>query len=271
LFDGDKKTYAQMAPLLKRVLVADPQAAGSRLLSELIRDILRSHVWIAPTTERALKIAETCDPQLVFVEVADEKLDGLEFIRKLRRSTWSCRKAPVIATTGAATASLILATRDAGAHEFLRKPFSLKDIVRRLEAVTLKDRDWVEGVGYIGPDRRRFNSGDYAGPLKRKTDGSETPYQQKINQALKIVRAAVAAADTDPQQALRAMLAQANMLQSTATDFRLTLAASEFYRHLAKAQHFAAPVTTENAAKWAQGVLGFLPKDDDGRRHDEAA
>jgi CheY-like chemotaxis protein len=270
LFDGEKKTYAQMAPLLKRVLVADPQPAGARLLSELLRDIARSHVWVATAADRAIKLAETCDPQLVFVELGDDKIDGLDFIRKLRRSTWTCRKAPVIAMTGNATAPMILAARDAGAHEFLRKPFSMKDLVRRLEAVTLKDRDWVEGVGYIGPDRRRFNSGDYAGPLKRRTDGSETPYQQKINQALKIVRAAVSAADGDPQQAMRAMLAQANMLQSTATDFRLTLAASEFYRHLSKAQQFGAPVTTENAAKWAQGVLAFLPKDA-GAGREEAA
>jgi CheY-like chemotaxis protein len=271
VFDGDNKIFDKMAPLLKRVLIADPQAAGARLVSELLRDIARSHVWIATNDERALKIAQTCDPQLIFVELADEKLDGLDFIRKLRRSTWTCRQAPVIAITGTATAPLILAARDAGAHEFLRKPFSMKDMVRRLEAVTLKDRDWVEGVAYIGPDRRRFNSGDYAGPLKRKTDGTETPYQQKINQALKIVRAAVAAADSDPQQALRAMLAQANLLQTMATDFRLTLAASELYRHLTKAQHFAAPVTSENAAKWAAGVLAFLPKDGADARKDEAA
>lgn len=271
MFDVDKKVIDKMAPHLKRVLVADPQPASARLISELLRDIARSHVWAAPTDDRALKLAQTCDPQLVFVELADDKLDGLDFIRKLRRSTWSCRQAPVIALTGTATAPLILAARDAGAHEFLRKPFSMKDLVRRLEAVTLRDRDWVEGVAYIGPDRRRFNSGDYAGPLKRKTDGSETPYQQKINQALKIVRAAVAAADSDPQQALRAMLAQANMLQTTATDFRLTLAASELYRHLTKAKHFDAPVTTEHAAKWAASVLAFLPKDADAGRKDEAA
>jgi hypothetical protein len=48
-------------------------------------------------------------------------------------------------------AGAILAARDAGVHEFLRKPYSMKDLVRRLEAVTLRDRDWVEGVGYIGP------------------------------------------------------------------------------------------------------------------------
>lgn len=137
--------------------------------------------------------------------------------------------------------------------------------------MTLRDRDWVEGVAYIGPDRRRFNSGDYAGPLKRRTDGSETPYQQKINQALKIIRAAVAASETDPQQAMRAMLAQATTLQSVATDFKMTLAASEFYRHLTKAVSAGSRFTREDAERWAAPMMAFLPRDADDARKPEAA
>ena len=271
MFDGDKRVIERIAPKLKRVVVADPQPASARLFSELMRDIAQSHVWIAGATDRALRIAETCDPQLIVLELGSPEVDGLGIARKIRRSTWSCRKAPIITVTGAATAGMILAARDAGVHEFLRKPYSMKDLIRRLEAVTLKERDWVEGVAYIGPDRRRFNSGEYAGPLKRKTDGSETPYQQKINQALKIIRAAVAASETDPEQAMRAMITQATTLQSMATDFRLTLAASEFYRHLMKHTQSGAPLTRALAEGWAKPLLGFLPKDADADRKQQAA
>lgn len=272
MFDGDNRLIEKMAPRLKRVLVADPEPGAARLFSELMREITHSHIWMAGGNERAVKIAETCDPQLIIVSLGDERLDGLGFVRKLRRSTWTCRKAPVITITGVATQGMILAARDAGVHEFLRKPYSMKDLLKRLEAVTIKERDWVEGVAYIGPDRRRFNSGDYAGPLKRKTDGSETPYQQKINQCLKIIRAAVMAAETDPQQAMRAMLAQAQTLQSIATDFQLTLAASEFYRHLTRHQQSGAPLTRDAAEGWSAKIVSFLPKDaDTGRKKAEAA
>ena len=240
--------------------------------TRLIEKITHCHIWIAGTTDRAMKIAETCDPQLVIVSLGDERLDGLGFVRKLRRSTWTCRKSPVITITGVATQGMILAARDAGVHEFLRKPYSMKDLLKRLEAVTIKERDWVEGVAYIGPDRRRFNSGEYAGPLKRKTDGTETPYQQKINQCLKIIRAAAVAAETDAQQAMRAMLAQATTLQSIATDFQLTLAASEFYRHLMRHQQSGAALTRAAVESWAAKILTFLPKDaDTGRKKSEAA
>jgi CheY-like chemotaxis protein len=171
----------------------------------------------------------------------------------------------VIAVTGNATAGAILAARDAGVHEFLRKPYSVKDLLRRLEAVTLRERDWVEGVGYVGPDRRRFNSGEYAGPLKRKTDGTETPLQQKINQALKIIRAAVAAAETDPLQAMRAMRAQASIIQSLASDFQMTLAASAFQRALDRQAASKQPFTRADAEAWASRLLSFLPRDAERR------
>jgi DNA-binding response OmpR family regulator len=271
LFDGDKRSFEKMAPKLKRVLIADPQPASARLFSEFMRDIARSHVWVAGDTDRAMKVAETCDPQLIVIELGADEIDGLALARAVRRSHWTCRQVPIITVTGAATAGAILAARDAGVHEFLRKPYSMKDLVRRLEAVTLRERDWVEGVGYIGPDRRRFNSGEYAGPLKRRTDGLETPYQQKVNQALKIVRAAVAASETDPEQAMRAMVTQANAIQSIATDFKLTLAASEFYRNLSKCAHSGGRFSRADAEQWAAPLLVFLPKDADVARPAAAA
>jgi hypothetical protein len=136
----------------------------------------------------------------------------------------------------------------------------MKDLVRRLEVVALKDRDWVEAVHYIGPDRRRFNSGEYNGPLKRNTDGDETPYQARINQALKIVRAAVHAVDTDPEQALRAMLTQATTLQSLSTDFKLMIAAGEFNRHLTGANSRGGKLNRAEVEQWAAPLLAFLPK-----------
>ena len=84
----------------------------------------------------------------------------------------------------------------------------------------------------------------------------------KINQALKIIRAAVAASETDPSQAMRAMLTQATTIQDIATDFRLTLAASEFYRSLMKANQGAGRLTREEAEGWARPMLAFLPPDE---------
>jgi two-component system, response regulator PdtaR len=265
LFAADRRVVERMAPLLQRVLIADPQPASARLVEELMRDISRAHTWQASSTDGALKVAASCEPQVIFVELFSGDVDGLKFTRQLRRSKLPCRQAPVIMVTGTATAQAILAARDAGVHEFLRKPFSLKDLLRRLEAVTLRHRDWVEGVGYVGPDRRRFNSGEYSGPLKREADARESPSQAKVTQALRIVRAAVAAIEREPEQALRALLAQSTIIQKAATaeaDLKLTQAAAEFYRFLTQEAHSKGRLTRPALEAHAQALLTFLNTDD---------
>jgi hypothetical protein len=88
--------------------------------------------------------------------------------------------------------------------------------MRRLDAVARRRRDWIEGVDYVGPDRRRFNSGNNAGPLRRRVDHARTPDEARILQALRNLRAALAALDRDPRQALRSMQAQVEQLSCIA-------------------------------------------------------
>lgn len=212
---ADAPSAKRFAGRLDRVLVVDPHTASTRLVYELLKDLGAWQIAIEPNAARAMAWAQKEEPQLILTEYSGPGFDGLEFVRALRRSDMECRKAPVIMITGEATAAAILGARDAGVHEFLKKPFTLKDLIRRLEAVTLKSRDWVEDVRYIGPDRRRFNSGDYQGPRKRKSDPGSTA-TGRIEQALKILRAALGAIDSDPRQAMRAMQAQACELTAAA-------------------------------------------------------
>ncbi len=214
--------YAESAPTkkyarhLERVLLIEPHAASARLLHELLKDLGAKHIRIEGTTKSAMNAAREDDPQIILTEFAGDGLDGLDLTRQLRRSDLKCREVPIIVVTAEATAASILGSRDAGVHEFLRKPYNLKDLVRRLDAVILNSRDWVEAVRYIGPDRRRFNSADYQGPRKRKSDQQATPAVARISQAMRILRSAVSAIESDPRQALRAMQAQAVDLISMA-------------------------------------------------------
>jgi CheY-like chemotaxis protein len=214
VFNAEPRLLQRIAPHIQRVLILDPNPQSVRMLSDVLRAITLCQVQSAATNSRALQIARTFDPQIIFTEYGAPGLDGLAFTLALRRSDASCRTAPVVMATAEATAQAILAARDAGVHEFIRKPYTTKDIVRRLEAVTLKHRDWVEAVQYVGPDRRRFNSGDYAGPRKRRSDNGAPPTDQdRLLQCLKIIRAAGNALDSDWSQARRALMAQALGLQ----------------------------------------------------------
>ena len=216
MFTADAQLQQRLAPQMQRVLIVDPQPTAVKLLADLLRSITPAQVVTATSDQKAMQLAQMVDPQIIFVEYNGPGMDGARLARAIRRSEFNCRKAPILMVTGEATAQAILGARDAGVHEFLRKPFTIKDLTRRLEAVTLKPRDWVEAVQYVGPDRRRFNSGDYAGPRKRKSDARKTPDQARVLQALKIVRAAAGSLDSDWHQARRALLAQVQDLQKAA-------------------------------------------------------
>jgi DNA-binding response OmpR family regulator len=265
LFSSDAKVIQRMTPLLQRVLVVDPQPASARLIGELMRDVARSQVWVAETNEKALRMAGSYDPHIIFVELSCGAVDGVAFTRELRRSHLGARYAPVIMITGQATAAGILAARDGGVHEFLRKPFTMKDLLRRLEAVTLRQRDWVEAVGYVGPDRRRFNSGDYSGALKRRSDQAATPEAEKMAQALKILRSSIAAVGSDPGQAMRSMQVQVAELRKcgmSVADLKLTTAAIDFGRYLDEIEKKGAPYDAGQLEAKAGTLLAYMPKDE---------
>lgn len=260
MFD-DQKLLQKLAPRMQRVLVADPNAASVKLLQELLRSICQGQVWSAPTDAKAMQLVQMVDPQIIFVEHAGDGLDGARLTRMIRRSDFACRQVPVIMVTSTATAGSILGARDAGVHEFLRKPYTMKDLLRRLEAVALKPRDWVEAVQYVGPDRRRFNSGEYVGPRKRKSDARSTPDQSRVLQALKIVRAAAGALQTDWPQARRALAAQAHDLQKAAVavgDMKLMEAAAGLARQLPQ----DGPPNIGALQTAIAALLVFMPKEE---------
>jgi two-component system, response regulator PdtaR len=272
VFNDEDKLIQRMAPMLRKVLIVDPQPASAKLLAELLRNMSRGgQHWQAPSTRKALSAVAQVEPQLIFVELSSGDVDGLEFTRKLRRSDLPSRTAPVIMVTATATAAAILAARDAGVHEFLRKPYTAKDLLRRLEAVIVRPRDWIEAVSYIGPDRRRFNSGDYSGPLKRRSDAKSTPHTDRMLRALRILKSAVAAVESDPAQALRAMRAQAAELQTIASiAAELSAATARLQRYLEDVVDSGAFDPSE-AARHIAPLLEFLPRDETERGRVDAA
>jgi DNA-binding response OmpR family regulator len=245
-----------------RILVIDPNLATAKMLANLLRAISPSaQVYGAKDAHAALVLAGEVGPQLVFVEAAAPGLDGMAFTRAFRRSDLNCREAPIVMVFGEVKAAQILGARDSGVHEFLRRPISMGDLERRLDAVGGRPRDWIEAVNYVGPDRRRFNSADYQGPNKRRTDGNKTA--NKINQALRIVLSASRQLNADPVQATRALNTQARILieLSAGQDAlrRLGAAAAAMQTYLQAAARQGSPLTKDQVETYAANVLIAAP------------
>ena len=219
MFDIDRRLLAKLEPVIKRVLIVDPNAHAARMLMDIMKGLGAREVVVEAENGPAMRMAEALEPGLIFTERSGDGLNGEALTKAIRRSHMACRMSPIIMITGEATAQTIIGARDAGVHEFLRKPYASADLYKRIENVAVKPRGWVEGVGYVGPDRRRFNSGEYSGPTKRKSDvalkGSAALAEAK-DQAMRILAAALNQFDDDPMQATRAVKQQAMTLKDVA-------------------------------------------------------
>lgn len=217
MFNADPKLLARISRHIERVLIVDANQAASRLLGELMKEIGARQPAYAVSTERALELCREQEPQIVFIDLEGPELDAVELTQRLRRSGLVARKAPVVVMATEPREGAIKAARDSGAHEFLVKPFTAGHLFRRVENVTLKPRLWVEARMYVGPDRRRFNSGGFTGARKRRSDGAETQQLACTFAAAEVsFRQHLDLYELRPQQAMKGLLEQAMALQGAA-------------------------------------------------------
>ena len=239
MFAADPKTLNRIAPSIRRIVIADPNPASARLLMDIMKGIGSREVFIESDEDRTLELLRDVEPGVIFTERSGDRLNGETLARRIRRSSMSCRMSPIIMVTGEATAAAIKGARDAGIHEFLRKPFTTGDLFKRVENVALKPRPWIEAVGYVGPDRRRFNSGEYTGAKKRRSDGAAGGAAEMRDQATRILVSALSQFEQDPSQATRAIRQQAETLNGLAiktADARLAMAVATLQAYVASGQ-----------------------------------
>ena len=122
------------APSRARVLVVDDEPAMLRALRINLR-VRKYDVATAATGQEALTEAGQRPPDAVILDLGLPDLDGIEVIRRLRG--WS--SVPVIVLSGRAGPGDKIAALDAGADDYVTKPFSMEELLARLRAVLRRD------------------------------------------------------------------------------------------------------------------------------------
>jgi DNA-binding response OmpR family regulator len=82
----------------------------------------------------ALELARRSRPDLAVLDVMMPKLDGFELTRRLREDE-STSKMPIILLTARTQEADVERGFDAGADDYLRKPFSPQELRSRVEAI----------------------------------------------------------------------------------------------------------------------------------------
>jgi DNA-binding response OmpR family regulator len=84
--------------------------------------------------EEALRIALEAKPDLAVLDVMMPKLDGFELTRRLRADD-ATSNMPIILLTARSQDADVQAGFDAGADDYLRKPFSPQELRARVQAI----------------------------------------------------------------------------------------------------------------------------------------
>ena len=120
---------------LGTVLYVDDQPDNLELLGAALRP-LGYEVWPALDGPAALAIARERQPDVVLLDVMMPEMDGFEVCRRLKADA-ETQLLPVVFITGLDSREARLRGLEAGATEFLSKPFDLTELevrVRNLEA-----------------------------------------------------------------------------------------------------------------------------------------
>jgi len=114
---------------MSRVLVVDDEPQIRRALAINLR--ARGYdVELAETGERALELAARTHPDVVVLDLGLPGIDGIEVIRGLRG--WS--SVPIIVLSVREGETDKVAALDAGADDYVTKPFGMDELLARLRA-----------------------------------------------------------------------------------------------------------------------------------------
>jgi len=115
---------------MTRILVVDDEPQIVRALQINLK-ARRYEVHLAGSGTAALKVAAQYPPDLVILDLGLPDLDGVEVIRGLRGWT----EVPILVLSGRTDSTDKVEALDAGADDYVTKPFGIDELLARMRAV----------------------------------------------------------------------------------------------------------------------------------------
>jgi two-component system KDP operon response regulator KdpE len=148
---------------MTRILIVDDEPQILRAL-RINLQARQYQVDTAANGADALHAAATHRPDLVVLDLGLPDIDGVEVIRRLR--TWT--SVPIVILSGRMDSRGKVDALDAGADDYVTKPFSLEELLARVRAVTRRSA----GPGPVPPVRIGRHTVDLS---DRRVDGDDEP------------------------------------------------------------------------------------------------
>jgi two-component system KDP operon response regulator KdpE len=165
---------------MTRVLVVDDEPQILRAL-RINLHARQYDVVTAGSGSGALRAATEAHPDLVILDLGLPDMDGADVIRSLR--TWT--QIPIVILSGRMNSAAKVDALDAGADDYVTKPFSVEELLARIRAVTRRttEPELVEPV-QVGRWRVDLNDHVIYEPDAAAQQVHLTPTEWQLLQAL---------------------------------------------------------------------------------------
>lgn len=130
-----------------RILIVEDEAA----LREQLAATLRAHDYVVDTAmdgEEGLYFAQEYPIDLAIIDLGLPKLDGVEVIKRLRQAGSKC---PILILTARSRWQEKVAGLEAGADDYLTKPFHPQELLARLKVLLRRSVGLADNVLTCGP------------------------------------------------------------------------------------------------------------------------
>ena len=153
---------------MKRVLIVDDDPRMSKVLGINLR-ARHYQVTTAPDGGTALRLAPRTPPDVVILDLGLPDLPGTDVILGLR--AWT--SLPIVVLSGRTDSADKIAALDAGADDYLTKPFLLEELLARLRAV-LRRPAVIEPAAPVDVGDFRIDPGAYT--IVRRDGQGDAPH-----------------------------------------------------------------------------------------------
>lgn len=177
---GEGRMAARVDFARVRFLVIEDNTYMRRIIRALLHGFGAREVIEAEDGAAGIEAFAMQSPDVVLLDWEMPMLDGIEVTRMIRQPTNNASAyVPIIMVSGYTEKRRIIEARDAGVTEFLAKPVSSKSLYDRVHSVVAHPRCFIRTKRYFGPDRRRTQSENYAGP-ERRTERPDVIAQRSV-------------------------------------------------------------------------------------------
>lgn len=114
----------------KKILVVDDALFMRAMLKKVLNEAGFDQVIEAVDGEEAAFIYEKEKPDLVLMDISMPKLNGIEALKRIKKRD---PEALVIMCSAVGQEAMIIEAMDAGAYEFIVKPFKPEQIIRSIK------------------------------------------------------------------------------------------------------------------------------------------